>query len=320
MSQISLELSQRLKKNLKKRLSLMKSWPAEAVRLYGLDLPNYPYIIDLYKDHALIWTRTREEFADDLPKEEEIKNWLKDNLSLEQEKIIVKSRTPRTRTEHYQKFSTQDEYRQIKEADSLFWVNLTDYVDTGLFLDHRVLRRWVAKDIKEFAKNNRSRPHFLNLFCYTCSVSVAAARAGAATINVDLSHKYLNWAQENFTLNQIEMEGHKFIRQSAMLEIKTENAPELFDFIYIDPPTFSNSKSATDFEVQKDHRELIEMNMKKLNQSGLMYFSCNKRSFQLDPAIEKKYQVINKSLASIPEDFDDKKIHQLYFIKHRPTS
>lgn len=312
------EFFNRLSKNSKKRASLKKAWPTQAVRLYGMDLPNYPYIIDLYHDSAVIWSKTREEFSDDLPKQEQIRSWLLENLHLRPENIILKKREPRTRSEHYQKFSSLQEYQKIQEAQALYWVNLHDYLDTGLFLDHRVLRSWVKKDIKNFVKKNARRPRFLNLFCYTSSVSVSAALAGAVTVNVDLSHRYLEWGVENFELNQIDPKEHQFIRQSAMIPIGEDRREgELFDFIYIDPPTFSNSKSAEDFDVQNDHLTLIEDNMKLLKKAGLMYFSCNKRNFKLSETILSKYSVTDKSLDSIPEDFDDKKIHQLYFIRHK---
>lgn len=312
------EFINRLKKNAKKRASLKKSWPTQALRLYGMDLPNYPYLIDLYLDYALIWTKTREEFADDLPKEDLIRSWLIEEQGIDPNKIIFKKREPRTRTEHYQKFATLEEYQIVQEAQAQFWVNLHDYLDTGLFLDHRILRRWVKKDVLDFVKKDQKTPSFLNLFCYTSSVSVSAALAGAKTVNVDLSHRYLEWGQENFLLNKIDPLEHYFIRQSAMSAVtKAQTKIEKYDFIYIDPPTFSNSKSAADFDVQEDHPQLIEDNMKLLSQTGLMYFSCNKRNFKLDETIKSKYTVVDKSLASIPEDFDDKKIHQLYFIKHK---
>ena len=314
MSERILELKRRLEKNLAKREKLMKAWPTTAVRLYDKDLPNFPYLIDYFTSvrdrYALIQFKGKKRFPDDDDKEKEIVTLLETWLEIPAKHIHLKERRPQGPENQYKKLDNEGSSIFIEEGRALFRLNLTDYMDTGLFLDHRPLRKWIGKDCEAFVKKEGKTPKFLNLFCYTASVSVMAALAGASTVNLDLSSTYLDWAQGNFELNEISLKKHQFIK--APIQEMDEHIRGSFDFIYLDPPTFSNSKRTSDFDIQEDHLKLILQMKKYLSPKGVLWFSCNRRDFVLDPKVGEHFHIQNKSHDSIPEDFTDEKIHQCY--------
>ena len=223
------------------------------------------------------------------------------------EQIIVKKRERQEGLKQYEKIDEKKHSLVVRESQALIEVNLLDYLDTGLFLDHRPMRQKVYKTVQN--KN------FLNLFCYTGSVSVFAALGGARTTSVDMSQTYLSWAQKNFELNNIDVSKHSFINANV-IEWLTQGTDEKFDVIFLDPPTFSNSKKMSDtFEVERDQDLLIDACMKMLSANGVLYFSNNKRKFRLSEKALSEYKIRDITEESIPQDFHDKKIHVCFEIR-----
>ena len=179
-----------------------------------------------------------------------------------------------------------------------------DYLDTGLFLDHRLLRLRFAQ--------LQPGTRFLNCFCYTASASVHAALAGAVTTNVDMSQTYLNWAEENFRLNHLALDKHQFVHYDCVEWLQVTQ--DKFDVIFLDPPSFSNSKRMQDtLDIARDHEILIRACMRLLAPQGVLYFSTNFRRFQLSPSIMEEYTVRDISLETIDTDFKrNTKIHQCF--------
>lgn len=316
------EISDRLLKNLKKLAPVVKKHGLEAFRLYDRDIPEYPFIVDVYKNSVVLYDRREDiDFSEKKANHLElIKKAL--NELLKPIEIIEKRRTPQRlnsqRSQQYQKLGRRNDHLKIKEPPAEFWVNLHDYIDTGLFLDHRLVRQKIYKELKPGQR-------FLNLFSYTASVSVFAALAGAHTVSVDLSNTYSEWAEENFKLNQLSLKNNQVI-VSDVFDWLRENSRDpryykMFDFIFIDPPTFSNSKK-TDFtfEVEKDHFEILQLARMYLKDSGRIIFSNNKRSFKLDPRVAELFKVKNISSDTLPFDFRDKKIRHVFELNSLTTA
>lgn len=199
---------------------------------------------------------------------------------------------------------------EVREGSCRLLVNFTDYLDTGLFLDHRPVRLKIFRE----AKGKR----FLNLFGYTGTATVHAAAGGAAsTTTVDLSKTYLQWARMNLALNGFDTVSNRMEAADCMAWLR-ENS-DSYDLIFIDPPTFSNTKKEKRvFDVQRDHEQLISLAMKRLLPGGLLIFSTNFRKFKLDPAISGNYLVSDITGNSIPADFArNKKIHRCWEIRNR---
>ncbi|OGT67560.1 MAG: 23S rRNA (guanine(2445)-N(2))/(guanine(2069)-N(7))-methyltransferase [Gammaproteobacteria bacterium RIFCSPHIGHO2_12_FULL_45_9] len=301
---------------LEKNYSHLKKWAHKnhitCYRVYDADLPEYAYAIDLYNDYAVL-----QEYAApaSIPVQKAEKRSLEvlqvvpKALGIDPDKLVVKQRKRQRGTDQYQKLNQKRRTMVVTEGRVVLQVNLYDYLDTGLFLDHRLMRlRFGA-----LAPGTR----FLNCFCYTASASVHAAIAGALTTNVDLSKTYLRWAEENFRLNHINLSQHHFIQ--ADCRVWMENTSERFDVIFLDPPAFSNSKRMTDtLDIQRDHRVLIEVAMRLLSVGGVLYFSTNLRQFKLDAALSEEYRVQEISLQTIDQDFKrNSKIHCCFKIDVR---
>lgn len=301
-------IQNRIEKNYKHRLKWARREGVEAFRIYEKDIPEFPFLVDIYGPYAIVFNKGDDEIDGDKPEHfEYCLSAVKNVLNIPEANLIIKSRE-RQRDGQYEKLDEKNEYINIKEYQASFLVNLHDYLDTGLFLDHRPMRQIIFKE----AKNKK----FLNLFSYTGAVSVMAALGGASHVtSVDLSQTYQEWARRNFTHNNISLKEHNFIVQSAIDYL--EKAKNQFDLIFLDPPTFSNSKKmATDFEVEKDHLHLIKLCLNILSPDGTLYFSNNKRKFKLDPTINTLALVEDISAKSIPMDFRDQKIHHCYKITH----
>jgi 23S rRNA (cytosine1962-C5)-methyltransferase len=307
----------KLEKNLKK----LKPWAdrakIEAFRLYDKDIPEFPFLVDVYKDYIVVFDKT-EDIDHGKNKDVEVIAAVKKLFQLDDEsavkKIILKKRERQKGLNQYQKLEHKNEKIIVQENGISVLVNLWDYLDTGLFIDHRPLRYF-------FLKNSKQKK-FLNLFCYTGVVSLMAAIGGAETVSVDLSDKYLDWAQENFKLNKLDTSKHRFVEQDVLQFIEHASSwpdyKQSFDMIFLDPPTFSNSKSMIDsFEVERDQLKLILNVLKFLKSDGTLYFSTNKRKFKLDPSIEAEFSVKNTTEKTIPQDCHDQKIHQSYEIRFK---
>lgn len=297
----------RLQKNYKKLKPWAERNSIEAYRLYDRDIPEFPFIVDLYKDYILIHDKSITSIDAEKNHQELLLQAIKQLFPESISKIVFKKRERQEGLKQYEKLATSNQKMIIQEGKAKFWINLYDYLDTGLFLDHRPLRY-------EFTKLKKP-VQFLNLFCYTGSVSVAAALGGATTKSVDMSRTYLDWAQENFQLNNIDPDRHQFIHENALEFLQNQPAQPQFDIIFLDPPTFSNSKRMGDFfEVEKDQEFLVHNSMKLLNPQGKLYFSNNKRKFKLSEKLKSEYRIKDISAQTIPMDFHDQKIHQCYEI------
>ena len=306
-------ITNRLLKNYNKLKAWSEKNKIEAYRLYDRDIPEFPFIVDRYKDYFVVYDKSQkiDEEKNHLPL---LLSALKEIFSVTEEKIILKLRRQQKGTDQYQKLSEQNKKIVVSENGIPLYVNLWDYLDTVLFLDHRPLRY-------QFLKKSAGQ-NFLNLFCYTGSVSVMAALGGATTYSIDMSGNYLNWAKDNFSLNTLDLKKHFFIEEDVLQFI--EHAVDWPDFkckfytIFLDPPTFSNSKSIKqDFEVERDQIHLIKNVIQFLKPNGKLYFSNNKRDFKLSAAIMDFCEVKNITKDTLPMDFHDQKIHQCYLIQNK---
>ena len=300
-------IQNRIEKNFKHISKWARKSGIEAFRIYEKDIPEFPFIVDVYKDHAVIFEKRDSEIdAEKFDHFNFIISAVKNVLNLPEERVIIKSRFKQKGTTQYEKLEEKNIIMPVREHQAEFLVNLHDYLDTGLFLDHRPLRQVIFSE----AKGKK----FLNLFSYTGAFSVMAALGGATHVtSVDLSSTYQEWARKNFEHNKISLKEHNFIVDSALDYIG--KAVNKFDLILLDPPTFSNSKKMTeDFEVEKDLLFLIKNCLRLLNPGGTLYFSNNKRKFKLDEAVLAIANVQDITARTIPMDFRDQKIHHCFKI------
>lgn len=306
----------RLVKNKKKLKNYLKTHKIQAYRLYDKDIPELPFIVDIYGDCAVVYEkgiRIQTTDKDLLQKSENNKKNIVDAitqlLGFSEDRIIFKSREIMKGKSQYIKISKENNTFEISEGDLKFYVNLNDYLDTGLFLDHRPLREKLVQ-----VANNKK---VLNLFSYTGSLSVASAAGGALTTTVDMSKTYIEWAKDNFQLNNLTDKSHEFIQADVLKFV--DSLKEKYDIIILDPPSFSNSKRMDEtFDVQRDHEELIEKLMRSLNKNGVLIFSNNNRKFKLSEKLAQKFSITDTTAESIPPDFRDKKIHVCFEIKKAP--
>ena len=308
-------IANRLKKNAQKLKGWISDQKIEAYRIYDRDIPEYPYIIDIYLNHAVIYEKAnkQEETTEFLVKRSthllEIMDAVCNVLSIPKENLFLKQRVRQEGAAQYQKLARDEDVFTIKESGQLFEVNLSDYLDTGLFLDHRPLR----KRIKNMDLNGMN---FLNLFAYTGSVSVMAATAGAHTTTVDMSRKYTEWTKNNFRHNDLDTFEHEIITENCFTFL--DDCTDKYDLIFLDPPSFSNSKKMEeDFNINDDQEMLVGRVMKILKHDGMLLFSNNSRKFKLSEKIQDRYMVKDISRATIPVDFRDDKIHKCFEIRHK---
>jgi len=314
-------VANRLRKNLKKLGPWLKREGITCYRAYDADLPEYSAAIDVYtadetapvEDRGL-WLHVQEYQA---PREipvETTRKRLSELLQaamavfeLPRARIALKTRAPQTRSVRYQKQDVRGHWLSVREDGLLLQVNLFDYLDTGLFLDHRPARRLL--------RAQASGKRVLNLFCYTGVASVHAAAGGAAaTTSVDLSATYLEWASRNLAGNGFAGAAHRLVQADVMAWL--EQNRERFELIFCDPPTFSNSARAADFDIQREHARLIRLCMARLAPGGQLLFSNNFRRFRMDPEIEAEFAVEEIGAASVPPDFArDPKIHRAFWIR-----
>jgi len=295
----------RLQKVYKHKSKLAKRQNVACYRVYDHDMPEFPFCIELYEDKVYLAEYLRRHGMTD----EEHETWLDECialisqlLSVPVDKIYVRQRRRMShRSENqYEKLEEQKEFFTVEENGLKFLVNLTDYLDTGLFLDHRVTRQMVRQQ----AQGQR----MLNLFCYTGSFSVYAANGGAAAVtSVDLSKTYLSWAEDNFAINLLkDKDRFQFVHADVKQYLKTL-APNSFDLVVIDPPTFSNSKRMKDFlDIQRDHVELLNDVLHATTKGGTIYFSTNYTKFLLDAPAIQAAEIKDITKATTPFDFEGK--------------
>ena len=315
----AVSFANRLQKNLKKLSSWKNRNNISCYRIYDADLPEYAVAIDLYQGKEN-WVNVQEydppKTIDPFKATQRLAALLAETpkvLGVAPDHIFLKIRRKQKSTDQYQKLGEQGHFHIIEENGCKLQVNFEDYLDTGLFLDHRPLRLMIQQQ----AKGKR----LLNLFAYTGSATVHAAVGGAnVTTTVDMSKTYLDWAKANLALNDTYGK-HEFI-QADCLEWLDEEAkqayPRQYDLIFLDPPTFSNSKRMTEvFDIQKDHVQLIQQAVTLLAPEGVLYFSTNFRRFALDKEALSKLNIEDITAKTIPEDFiRNPKIHYCWRIQH----
>lgn len=306
------EFANRLKKNIKQIQRFLKSANTNAYRIYDADLPDYNVAIDVYND----WLVVQEYAPPKTIPEEKARRRLNDVViqlpsitGFDPSKIAVKVRSQQKGKSQYQKVSEHQENIIVHENGAQFYINPTDYLDCGLFLDHRTTRQIVAKKAKG--------KDVLNLFAYTGSISVHCALKGARSITtVDLSRTYTDWAKRNFRLNNLSGSYH-FEQTDCLTWFETHN--QSFDLMFIDPPSFSNSKRMeTTWDVQRDHMRLLSQAYERLNVGGEIVFSTNLRQFKMDVNAAEKvgFKLENISKQTLPEDFKrNPKIHQCWVLR-----
>lgn len=313
MSEIDM-LVNRLRKNARHWGKWARRYGITCYRLYERDIPEFPVIIDYYEGQVHLqevdtgWQMAPEEHAAWM---QGIRQVVAEVLEIPQEAVFTKIRRRQKGLAQYEKVGGSGIERIVHEGGHQFYVNLQDYLDTGLFLDHRHTRQLV----QERAAGKR----FLNLFAYTGSFTVYAAAGGArASVTVDLSNTYQEWTQRNLELNGIDLARHQLVRQDVFAYLAdAARAQAQFDLIVMDPPSFSNSKKmAGVLDIQRDHVALINAAMRLLSPHGEFFFSTNLRSFQLDPCVPAAFAVEEISARTVPEDFRNKRIHLCWLLQH----
>jgi 23S rRNA (guanine2445-N2)-methyltransferase / 23S rRNA (guanine2069-N7)-methyltransferase len=337
----ALMFANRLQKNFKH----LRKWAARegisCYRVYDADLPEYAVAVDLYDGWAHVQEYAPPASVDPVQARRRLKEVMAvtpDVLGIPEGHAVLKVRTRQRGADQYEKLQERGSFVTVEESGLKFLVNLTDYLDTGLFLDHRPVRQL----IRDLAPGRR----FLNLFAYTGSATVYAAAGGAAaTTTVDLSRVYLEWAARNLEINGLAGPRHGFIRadclewleQAAAAAGETgwrgaggrgglggrgaQPAPE-FDLVFLDAPTFSNSKSMeATLDIHRDHPQLIRQVMALLAPAGILLFSTNFRRFKLDPAIAEQFSVTDITKQTIPPDFArNPRIHTCFRIEAPGTA
>ncbi len=302
----------RLRKNLRHLGRWATREGVSCYRLYDADLPEYAVAIDRYEQ----WLHVQEyappatiDPAKAQARLQQIMEVLPAALGLPPENVFLKVRQRQRGVNQYQKQAQQGRFYEVREGPARFLVNFTDYLDTGLFLDHRITRQRLG----ELAKGRR----FLNLFGYTGTATVYAALGGAvSTTTVDLSVKYLDWARRNLELNGLSNPWRRFIQADCREWLAAAQEP--YDLIFLDPPTFSNSKEMDGhFDVQRDHGGLLQQALRLLAPGGVLIFSTNYRRFRLDGDAFAEWRIEDWSRQTLPADFTrHPKIHQCYKFQH----
>ncbi len=307
----------RIAKNIKQLAKWAAREGVSCYRLYDADMPEYSFAIDRYAeaDGARVWLYVQEYAAPKTIEPEAVQRRRAEALAalpaatgVPVECIHLRQRRRTARGEQYEKLGEGGEFRLVGESGLKFWVNFSDYLDTGLFLDHRITRQRLR------AQAERAR--FLNLFAYTGSATVYAASGRAReTTTVDMSATYLDWARRNLAVNGFSGTNHQFLQEDCISWLKTAVAERrAYDLVFLDPPTFSNSKRMEDvLDVQRDHADLIHRCMALLAPGGKLVFSNNAQKFKMDAAIGERYKVTDISRATLPQDFlRNPRIHQCY--------
>ena len=305
-------LKNRIEKNIRKIAGWAEQLPTNAYRIYDNDIPEYAVAIDRYGDYLHVQEYAAPASVPEKTAKRRIQQILRilpDATGVFASNIFLKRRQIQKGTKQYERHSKDRLRIRVEEQGLTFLVNLTDYIDTGLFLDHRKTR----SRIRKLAKDKR----FLNLFAYTGAASVYAADGGAtSTLTIDMSNTYLKWAEDNMNLNNFSVWNHKFEKANCMEWIKKSD--QQFDLIFLDPPSFSNSKSMDgNFDIQRDHRYLIEKTMELLSEDGILIFSTNRRGFKLDESLKEPFKVFAQGRKSLSRDFSRQRApHQCWEISH----
>lgn len=304
----------RLKKNRKKLSTWLKRESINCYRLYDADIPEYAAAIDIYDQSLYV-----QEYAPPNTISEKVASQRFDELKQAIKtfamdcsgKVYFNQRRRQAGDNQYQR-AQQSDYKTftVEEGPATFEVNLSDYLDTGLFLDHRPVRAMIGNMVEG--------KRFLNLFCYTAAATVHAALGGAQqSLSIDMSNTYLDWAQRNFDLNDVDGQQHKLLRADCLKWLQTDD--DKYDVIFLDPPTFSNSKKMDAvLDIQRDHSDLIRACMARLAPNGRLLFSNNFRKFKMDDLIQRQFDCKNITGETLDKDFQrNQRIHNVWMITRR---
>ena len=303
----------RVKKNLKQLGKWARKQDISCYRIYDADLPEYAVAVDRYGDWLHVQEYAAPKSVDSVKafeRVQEVMQVLPGLLEMPADKVVLKQRRRQQGSSQYEKQNATEHFFEVQEGGCRILVNLQDYLDTGLFLDHRPVRLQIQQQ--------SAGKDVLNLFSYTATASLHAAKGGArSTTSVDMSATYLNWARKNFALNGFAETRHHFLQEDCIKWLKAQKGQQ-FDLIFMDPPTFSNSKRMHDvLDVQRDHVMLVDQAMQLLRPGGKLIFSNNYRRFKLDEALQQRYQVKDITRSTIDLDFKrNAKIHCCFeFVK-----
>ena len=303
MSESRLEM---LSNRLRKRNRVQKRWAERegitCFRIYDRDIPQVPVTVDWFEGHVVVSLFYREG---DETWTENLEATVAESLGVSPKSVFFRIRKKQKGKDQYQPLRRSDVARIVSEGGHKFLVRLDEYLDTGLFLDHRRTRAIVA--------NQAEGKQFLNLFCYTGSFTVYAAKGGArSSVSVDLSNQYGQWCEENLALNEVSNEDHIVLREDVFTflasyakRLSFSTGAEAFELAVVDPPTFSNSaKMESSFDVQRDHAVLLTMVAKVMADEGLVFFSSNRKGFQLDEdKLKGSYEIVEITSKTHPKDF-----------------
>ncbi|MDY4379470.1 bifunctional 23S rRNA (guanine(2069)-N(7))-methyltransferase RlmK/23S rRNA (guanine(2445)-N(2))-methyltransferase RlmL [Pectobacterium brasiliense] len=312
--QIAEDFANRLRKNLRKLEKWAKQQGIECYRLYDADLPEYNVAVDRYGSWVVVQEYAPPKTVDAQKARQRLFDVINATLSvleLPSNRLVLKTRERQKGKNQYEKLSQKGDFLLMEEFGAKLWVNLTDYLDTGLFLDHRIARKMLG----EMSRGK----DFLNLFAYTGTASVHAGLGGArSTTTVDMSRTYLEWAEKNLRVNGLTGRQHRLIQADCLSWL--HNANEQFDVIFIDPPTFSNSKRMEEsFDVQRDHLALMKDLKRLLRRGGTIMFSNNKRGFQMDTAGLTALGLNAKEITAQTQSQDfarNRQIHNCWLLTH----
>ncbi|KHT43789.1 bifunctional 23S rRNA (guanine(2069)-N(7))-methyltransferase RlmK/23S rRNA (guanine(2445)-N(2))-methyltransferase RlmL [Pectobacterium brasiliense] len=312
--QIAEDFANRLRKNLRKLEKWAKQQGIECYRIYDADLPEYNVAVDRYGSWVVVQEYAPPKTIDAQKARQRLFDVINATLSvleLPSNRLVLKTRERQKGKNQYEKLAQKGDFLLMEEFGAKLWVNLTDYLDTGLFLDHRIARKMLG----EMSRGK----DFLNLFAYTGTASVHAGLGGArSTTTVDMSRTYLEWAEKNLRVNGLTGRQHRLIQADCLSWL--HNANEQFDVIFIDPPTFSNSKRMEEsFDVQRDHLALMKDLKRLLRRGGTIMFSNNKRGFQMDTAGLTALGLNAKEITAQTQSQDfarNRQIHNCWLLTH----
>ncbi len=312
-SQLQKDFGKLLKKNHQECRNIFADTETDCFRVYNWNIAEIPWLIDFYGTYLHISSLAENHNPEFLDAESDFLDVAARMLYVPRERIYFKHRFVQGRELQHEKLNRKNQTMVVREQGLKFKVNLSDYLDTGLFLDHRISRELV----RETAAGNR----ILNLFAYTGAFTVyAAAGAAASTVSVDLSAPYLRWAQENLELNGLAGDMHSFSNSDARDYLQSAvQRGERYDLIILDPPTFSNSRKIDGtFDIQRDYVWFIGQCLKLLTKKGSIFFSTNYRKFHFDPGRLRGAEIKETTRSTVPPDFNGKRRpHRSWVIRRR---
>ena len=304
----------RLLKNRKQLAKWVKKEQIECYRLYDADMPEYSVAIDIYGDEVHVQEYAAPKKIDPVKtfsRLQEVMAAIPVTLDIPANKVILKQRKKQQGSNQYEKQSETHRFKEVNEYGCRLLVNLHDYLDTGLFLDHRPIRYRIQQE--------SAGKDVLNLFCYTGTASVHAAKGGAkTTTSIDMSATYLNWAKRNLDLNGFDQDANQQVQGDCLKWLRMQRQPA-YDLIFMDPPTFSNSKRMEGvLDVQRDHVDMVDAAMRLLRKEGVLYFSNNYRRFKIDHEALSDYVVEDITYSTLDPDFKrNQRIHSCFRITHK---